>query len=85
MAGKFNSSSYPVKIYLLTLFDRSFGGSTKNLGIFSSLDKIDEHVYKTYLNRYNIEPIENGYLLSDSMTGLTLFIKEFVLDEYDSS
>lgn len=82
MAGKFDSSSYPMDVYLLTLIDRSFGGSTKNLGAFSSIDKIDEYVQRKYKNRYNIEPIRDGYYLNDSMTSLTLYIRKFKVDEY---
>lgn len=85
MARKFNSSSYPMDVYLLTLIDRSFGGSSKNLGVFSSLNKIDDYVQRKYRNRYTIEPIRDGYYLSDSMTSLTLYVRKFKVDEYDGS
>lgn len=85
MAGKFNSSSYPMDVYLLTLIDRSFGGSSKNLGAFSSMDKINSYVEKKYAGRYKIETITAGFYLQDSMTELSLYIKKFKVDEYDGS
>lgn len=82
-AGEFDSSSYLMDVYLLTLIDRSFGGSTKNLGVFSSLGKINDYVEKKYAERYNIEPITAGFYLQDSMTALSLYIRKFKVDEHD--
>lgn len=81
MAGKFNSSSYPVEAYLLTLIDRSFGGSTRDLGIFSSEDSIESYVERKYSQRYMIKKLSNGFLLSDSMTEIVLLVQKFVMDE----
>lgn len=74
-----------MNVYLLTLVDRSFGGSTKNLGVFSSLEKLEDYVYKRYSIRYIIEKQKDGYYLRDSMTELVLYIRKFVVDEYDGS
>jgi len=74
-----------MEVYLLTLIDRSFGGSSKNLGAFSSMEKIDSYVNRKYSWRYIIESRNDGYHLGDSMTELVLYVRKFVLDEYDSS
>lgn len=69
-------------VFLLTMIDRSFGGSTKDLGVFSTPDKLEAYVYRKYSRRYAIESISDGYSLTDSMTGLMLYVREFVVDEY---
>lgn len=72
-----------MEVYLLTQRSRDFGGHAKNLGIFSTEEKLEQFVYDHFNNKYRIERKNNAYLLSSYMTELVCQITKFTLDDND--